>query len=151
MKYIHDSISLFNHSCAPNVFYDIIGNVGYCLTIRPIRRGEQVFVSYLGDRVEDSKASRQSYLQEEWEFECQCERCNKRHGTKVRYDKMAADSSLRYTYDHHKDYKLPFQSKIRKRLRDECAMFMQKFGFKWTNTLDSVTRLFCLACTHKEK
>lgn len=40
-KYIHDTISLLNHSCAPNAFYMLHNNVGTLLTVRPIKKGDQ--------------------------------------------------------------------------------------------------------------
>jgi hypothetical protein len=38
--------SLFNHSCAPSVFYVHIGKKFVAYAIRPIKKGEQLFVSY---------------------------------------------------------------------------------------------------------
>lgn len=43
-KYVHDTISLLNHSCAPNAFYMFKNTVGQLITVRPIKRGDQVFV-----------------------------------------------------------------------------------------------------------
>lgn len=143
MRYIHDVISLFNHSCAPNAFYSIEENHGFCITVRPIKKGEQVFVNYLGDVVNESRFNRQSYLKRQWRFECECERCMPKRN-RVNNLTMIEDSSLKYINSHYDDYLLPFRSKLRHRLKDECVKFLQKHGFYWTEQLDKVIRLFIL-------
>lgn len=50
LSYIYDAISLFNHSCAPNAFYSRTYNKGYLVVVRPIKRGEQIFINYLGKK-----------------------------------------------------------------------------------------------------
>lgn len=69
--------SYFNHACAPNVigmYTD--GNVRFCKTIRPIKAGQQMFITYLGDvNCKDTVDDCQSILYQNFGFECKCERC----------------------------------------------------------------------------
>ncbi|XP_055304263.1 SET and MYND domain-containing protein DDB_G0273591-like [Sitodiplosis mosellana] len=150
MRYIYGAMSLFNHNCAPNAFYSIKDNYGYCLTVRPIKKGEQIFVNYLGDRVEESKANRQSYIKREWGFVCDCERCKPKSR---RFDtrEMVEDPSWEYINSHFEDYLFPLGSNPRNRLRDECANFLRRHGNNWTKTLDNVIKLFILAITHEKR
>lgn len=64
----------FNHSCYPNIILypdngSVIGKV-----IRPIKEGEQLFVSY-HPCTKALTEKRQSLIQETQNFLCQCERC----------------------------------------------------------------------------
>lgn len=44
-------MSFFNHACAPNLFNSSAANKEICISMRPIQKGEQLFVKYLcGDR-----------------------------------------------------------------------------------------------------
>lgn len=66
-------MSLFNHACAPNVFNSSAANKEICITMRPIKKGEQLFVKYLcGDR---TTRQRQDMLLNQWNFLCKCDKC----------------------------------------------------------------------------
>lgn len=67
--------SLLNHSCLPNLLHKNIGNWIICKTARPIMKGEQLFISYLGDCNEPTEW-RQKELQWIFQFECECPRCS---------------------------------------------------------------------------
>lgn len=74
--------SYFNHACAPNVAgFNTDENVRYCRTVRPIKAGQQLFITYFGDLFcEKSVEYCQNFLHEKFGFRCTCERCkpNKR-------------------------------------------------------------------------
>lgn len=40
--------SMFNHRCYPNVMYTLVGGDEVCITIRPVKSGEQLFTTYVG-------------------------------------------------------------------------------------------------------
>ncbi len=77
--------SYFNHSCAPNVLgMNTDQNVRYCRTVRPIKAGQQLFISYLNDcsaqpdhnfMEQMDSADRRKMLYENFNFRCKCERC----------------------------------------------------------------------------
>lgn len=149
MKYIHDFMSFFNHSCAPNAFYSIIGNYGYCLTVRPIQKGEQVFINYLGDQVEGTKADRQRILKDEWNIDCVCERCTPTPNTyKIDHRLLFNDSAFQYISKHQGCHENACDNDCdRRKLRQNCITFIQKFGRFWTQTLDCVIKEFVLVTT----
>lgn len=145
MKYIFDIISLFNHSCAPNTFYSKKDNITYLLTIRPIKKGDQIFINYLGDDVVKSTTKRQLELMAKWQFNCQCERCSK---LKNQADRNAFDdSTFKYIQQHYDDYLMPFGSQQRMSLKNNCAKFITKYGHSWSHILEVVTSCFILAST----
>jgi len=70
-------VSLFNHSCLPNVsieFNGIDGSSVDLVATRPVSPGEELCISYIDDEDLDVH-QRQKELQE-YGFRCECDRCN---------------------------------------------------------------------------
>jgi SET and MYND domain-containing protein 5 len=69
--------SKINHSCVPNS--EIIFNGNHTLQIkalRDIKAGEEICISYLDEcQLERSRHSRRKYLEENYIFQCSCEKC----------------------------------------------------------------------------
>lgn len=71
---IFDTVSLFNHSCSPNVIHFFRKNKMFGVASRHIEAGQQLFITYkyfLDKPIEERRES----LQTNWEFDCKCERC----------------------------------------------------------------------------
>jgi hypothetical protein len=68
-----DSI-YFNHSCSPNVIYKIFNNKIYFYTLRDIKKGEELYITYI-DPTEDRK-KRKEKLFTTYGFICNCELCS---------------------------------------------------------------------------
>lgn len=154
MSYIYDTISLFNHSCAPNAFYSAKDNVGFLVTVRPIKRGDQIFINYLGDLSTESKSKRCQILFDNWGFRCQCERCTPPiHQNSIRaYEEtLKKDETFNYIISHSNDHKLPFGGKARLQLAEQCAKFMAAYGHNWSNSLDIVINCFILSNFEQHK
>lgn len=73
-RWISILTSMVNHSCAPNALWMNINNRSICVIIRPIQRGEQMFINYIGN-VNGSRQERRNILLSTWGFSCQCDRC----------------------------------------------------------------------------
>lgn len=146
--YIYDIMSLINHSCTPNLFnHSISDDIGYCMAIRPIRQGEQVFINYLGNQ---SVENRQAALKT-WNFECKCIRCQPTHNPSYihrQHTKMRASPSLQYITNNCQKGKCKAnnnESGSRKKLKDECRKFLQEFGYLiWTPEIYFVTHCYTL-------
>lgn len=67
------AFAMFNHSCVPNVFYIVNGGRNVCITSLPIRRGDQLFVSY--SRSGEHQNQRKQGLFEHYGFWCECTMC----------------------------------------------------------------------------
>lgn len=73
---IFDVLCRLNHSCDPNVEHYIDDDyVTYCVAVRPIKAGEQLFINYVSTMKWKSSLERKNYLKETWEFDCQCHLC----------------------------------------------------------------------------
>lgn len=133
--YIYDILSLINHSCVPNVFnYSTSHDICYCVTVRPIRKGEQIFINYLGNECKESMEYRQKSLKT-WDFECKCAKCvfQAKPVPLPRHNRKEIKSNPSYKYitencqkNYCKESNSDFQ--IRLQLKRECVNFLQKFG-----------------------
>ncbi|KRW98480.1 hypothetical protein PPERSA_03311 [Pseudocohnilembus persalinus] len=70
---IYNTAHLLNHSCKPNCIQIFNNRQIYIKTLRPIKAGEQLTVSYFD--VCRSKQERKKYALQQYMFKCQCERC----------------------------------------------------------------------------
>lgn len=148
VKNIFGVVSLLNHSCASNCIYEKKGDIGYCITIRPIQKGDQIFINYLGDRTVESTEKRQYNTEKRWNFRCDCERClesNENHQTDLK--SLRNHPSFQYFKKNYKDHLLPFRSKRRNELCQACINLMTKFGHVWSQELDNIISLFIAAFT----
>lgn len=66
--------SFFKHSCVPNLLMHQYGNLLLGTTARPIKKGQQLFLRYTGDFIEDKKA-RQALILKNFNIKCECEMC----------------------------------------------------------------------------
>lgn len=73
---VFNVLSMLNHSCAPNLYHPRQGKQQYCVTIRPIQKGQQLFISYLSPNDWSTMEQRQQKLKYSWGFDCICERCD---------------------------------------------------------------------------
>jgi hypothetical protein len=65
--------SAFNHSCRPNAEFYNVGTSLRARSVRPVRAGEEVSVSYVP--LTQSLAERRRGLSSQYNFTCTCERC----------------------------------------------------------------------------
>lgn len=68
----------FNHSCSPNVAWKIDrlkSSTFYATALKDINEGDEILISYFGDDQKVSTHRRQDYLQEYYQFTCDCDRC----------------------------------------------------------------------------
>lgn len=64
-----------NHSCSPNLLCGNYENKSICITSRPVKKGDQLFISYGERYFTQSRAERQRDLRKDFGFQCDCEKC----------------------------------------------------------------------------
>lgn len=111
-------LSMINHSCAPNVHNYPIANYRTNVTIRPVRKGQQLFSTYLSGG-EKPLVERQKELHQWWGFVCKCESC--RLGDRPIDVRMAlSNPTFRYVLQNYlnKDHHAV--------VMDKCLKFLNK-------------------------
>lgn len=129
--FVANVCSLISHSCAPNVTGPFLSNGIFCVTGRPIKKGEQLFISYLAS-VKMTTIERKTKLESCWGFDCKCEKCvpmRKSHDQK----QITSDPCYKYVdKNHHRDDKT---TKIQKK----CIKFLNKFGrTQWSSQIEFI-------------
>lgn len=141
VKYIFDTLSIVNHSCAPNLHFNMVGKTGYCMSVRPIKKGDQVFINYLGYDVHKPNEQRQKELKGNWGFDCKCDKCEESDDT-VGNDAMKSDPSLKYVIRNFEHSPIADNQK-RITLKKQCIKFLKKYGhLPWTTELEFVIDCF---------
>ncbi|KAL6238719.1 hypothetical protein BDW75DRAFT_227751 [Aspergillus navahoensis] len=72
--YLHPYAALINHSCDYNAVVGFDGSEFFVKAIRPIAKGEQIFISYV-DTTYPTR-TRQKELRERYFFTCKCAKCS---------------------------------------------------------------------------
>lgn len=128
-------MSLFNHACAPNVFNSTAENKEVCITMRPIKKGEQLFVKYLcGDR---TTRQRQDMLLQQWGFLCKCDKCVPNCPLEDR-KKMKSDPCFKAMSSFNS-----FSTNNYTFLAEKCKMFLEKYGhLPWSEEMDVVLKIY---------
>ncbi|XP_055296403.1 SET and MYND domain-containing protein 4-like [Sitodiplosis mosellana] len=131
-------MSLFNHACAPNVFNSSMGNKEVCITMRPIKKGQQLFVKYLcGDR---TTRQRQDMLLNQWGFLCKCDKCVP-HCSPGDRSKMKSDPCFKALV---KSASINFYDITNfSQLTNKCVQFLKKYGhLPWSEEMDVVLKAY---------
>lgn len=131
-------LSLFNHACAPNVFNSTTGYAEVCITMRPIKKGEQVFTKYLcGDR---TTRLRQEILLKQWGFICKCDKCHP-HCSAV--DRARMKSDPRYRQLESNLSLASYGMCDFKTFTPKCVEFLQTYGhLPWCEEIDVALKFY---------
>lgn len=141
VKYMFDTLSIINHSCAPNLHFTMIGKIGYCMSVRPIKKGDQVFINYLGEDVHKPTEQRQRLLKGNWNFDCQCDKCYESCDY-VPSDAFKLDPSWKYIIRNYENSHIADNQK-RITLKKQCVKFLKKYGhLPWSTELEFVINCF---------
>lgn len=65
--------TILNHSCIPNTIYGVQDNEMHFMTVREIKKGEEITDSYIN--IKSNHKKRVKRLKKQYGFMCRCERC----------------------------------------------------------------------------
>lgn len=77
-SYLYLDVSRINHSCCPNAAVGEIADAMQILAIRPIEKGEEIFISYHSMMTGMTRQQRQNYLHWSYGFNCDCAVCSRK-------------------------------------------------------------------------
>lgn len=133
-----------NHSCTPNVTLVSFNGYNVLVTIRPIKKGDQLFLTYFrNDKIHHSTADRQRYLLARGRFRCNCKRCNNETPSTAERETMKKDEG--YMFVRKNKYKVSYGSygaldtDLARMLQGRCVEFLNRYGEKiWSDEVDLV-------------
>lgn len=126
--------SMINHSCAPNLYTRYAGRVHHCVTIRPVKKGEQLFINYLGTQ-KQSLNQRSAELKSKWDFLCNCDKC-KPLGECVDRETIVTDPTYTFITENCKDAD---KASI---VFDECENVLNKYAHTWSDGVETVQEIY---------
>lgn len=129
----------FKHSCAPNVlFLDRDGNSVF-ITIRPIKKGEQLLTNVLNILKEPTQ-KRQETLWEFKNFVCKCSRCEGAVPTPQQLGALASDPNFRSILSTRI---AQISGDKMHALMDKCVAFLNRHGqIAWCTQLGRVIEIY---------
>lgn len=127
--------SMFNHTCAPNLLQFFNGKQ-YMVTIRPVKKGDQLFISYVG-RDKQHFEQRKEIFKSKWNFICNCERCNPVDST-IDQDIIFSDPHFQFIF------KYGYIADKSSAILNHCVHFLNKFGQSpWFHEFQFVLDIYC--------
>lgn len=120
--------ALLNHSCTPNVCVTFSGNQQMAITIRPVKKGDQLFTEY------------KNVDKENFPFVCKCSKCVPCY----KYDdclRMKSDPIFDFILRSNQTY---FSDDTKfLTLKSKCHEFLTKYGhLPWSNEIEFVSEKF---------
>lgn len=127
-------VSFVNHSCAPNLLHSFCSGNAFCVTGRPIRKGEQLFINYLINETTSDTKEQKSKLKSKWGFECKCEKCEPSHAPLDR-NMIKSDPCYKYVVENQHN-----ESAI---IRGNRVEFLNKYGrLAWSPEIELVFKVY---------
>lgn len=134
IEFLHGFSTLFNHSCYPNTIFSRHGHKFFGYVVRPVKNGEQLFVSYVHEKL--SKDERQLGLQQKYHFECKCSKCVPCYKQEDR-ERIQTDPD--YEYIAGFDDILIENKWQRPDIKDRCCDFLNEYGhLPWIEEVEMV-------------
>ncbi|XP_037028896.1 SET and MYND domain-containing protein DDB_G0273589-like [Bradysia coprophila] len=124
---IHLFTSYFNHSCIPNVILLVKDSIAICKALRPIKQGEQLFITYIDDEGYGmTEKQRNDQLEMVYGFRCQCEFCRK--GDKHKnIEQLQLDADFRYVAINIPQLIQHSSTDLMKGIKGHCIAFLKKY------------------------
>lgn len=118
--------SFFNHSCYPNVFVTMHGMQQIAITIRPVKKGEQLFAQYRN--IHDDGTN--------FTFICKCSKCQPCYNTKHSIQ-MQMDSKFRYILTSKpEDF---WDEQKFSTIKSKCIEFLTEYGRgPWSKEIECI-------------
>lgn len=125
VKELHLLTSYFNHSCLPNIIKLGKDNVAVCKALLPIKKGEQLFITYIDDEAFDmTEKQRNDQLEWIYGFRCKCELC--RTGVK-QGERLQADADFIYIATNLPRLIENFDIDLLRDIKSRCIKFLKKY------------------------
>lgn len=132
--------SHFNHSCAPNLFHFTKDNRIICITSRPIKKGDQLFIIYKTNLPTENQ-HRQKRLHESFGFQCKCEKCEPRTRS-IESDRIRMDPEFQHLVELFATSNEEAPNDLAKclEMKNVCIKVLNKYGsLPWNDEIDAIS------------
>lgn len=138
--------SYFDHSCIPNIIHLDKERMTVIKTILPIKRGDQLRISYINCEDYKKKGERIAYLQDVYGIRCKCKLCTVGVSNFVDAEK---DEDFNFVAEKLIKLNEKFDFELARDIKNHCVQFLMKYLDKGvckesvfiSNSLGDVLRL----------
>lgn len=125
---IHNLRAYLNHACDPNIFCMSQDNMLVCRAIKPIKKGEQLFIDYMETELETIKSERRQQLLNVYGFSCDCQLCSLNSETLNSNVLMKKDSDFVFIERKFHGTMMSRNEKMLTTLKEKSIKFLNKWG-----------------------
>ncbi|XP_037038003.1 SET and MYND domain-containing protein DDB_G0273589-like [Bradysia coprophila] len=133
----------FRHSCAPNILNCECDGHNSFVTIRPVKKGDRLQISYVDPRA--SQAKRQLDLQNRYQIKCNCMRCNYSSTTPASDERKQISSDPNFNEIVHFDVENLYVSSAEESLKiiEKCITSLEKCkDISWCTEIEQIVDVF---------
>lgn len=138
-SYVNIVARHFNHSCIPNVCHVFKDGSIIGIVIRPIKKNEQLFISYVAGDAFSSEVHRRAVLINRF-INCKCERCELKSlpsNPQMQFDPNFKIIQKRFKYRNYCN-NLYVREQINS-MKEECFYILKKYEqMKWSVEMDYI-------------
>lgn len=133
----------FKHSCNPNVVNFIRDGQNIWFSVKPVKKGEQLFISYAPLGM-NSTQERREFLWEVMRVKCACPRCKGKTPSAAQRQQLITDPAYRSYQLNKKFYSVKHMDVEKlKPLMGSCVTILRNFGrLQWCDEIRKVIELF---------
>lgn len=145
------NLAYFNHACVPNVFVFDVDNLSIAITLRPIKNGDQLFVSYAGN-AGGLKFIDQAYLLHNFGFQCKCGKCVPDETTMIA-SQIQRDPEYQFVLKAFcAQPQLNFEETKSKKIQNMCYSLLKRYGdMRWCKEYGNVMNGYALVTAAEMK
>lgn len=125
---IYNLRSYLNHACTPNVVCLSYDNVSVCKAIKPIKKGEQLFIDYMETDLDTRRTVRQGQLKAIYGFSCGCELCLLSGETLTSTVLMKSDSDYVFVERNFRSVMITRNQNVLRAMKEKSIKFLKKWG-----------------------
>lgn len=125
---IYNIRSYLNHACTPNVVCLTYGNVLVVKAVKPIKKGEQLFINYMETDMNIQKTMRRNQLEVVYGFSCGCDLCLLSGESLTSNELMKSDSDFVFMERNFRSVIITRGEKELNDMKERSIQFLRKWG-----------------------
>lgn len=137
----------FKHSCSPNVYDTSYNGNAVVITVRPVKKGQQLTHTLLLQLLTQTKTERKQVLWQERKMVCKCLRCKGLKASPAQQRLIAEDPEYKQLCSESDDdeddrSESYFEEKMQSSLA-ACKSLLRKYGqFNWCDELGDIVEVY---------
>lgn len=139
---------LFNHSCTPNIGFQLRNGSIVGFVLRPIEKGEELFYT-VEEKMPESYVQRRAFLQNHLQIDCKCELCTSGADKAPMNSVISSDPEYQFIQECERD---AFDGKLSTQAfdmaKEHCESVLEKYGrLPWCKEIKYIIMIYHILLT----